>query len=235
MTTVRAWLLVGVGFLAAACGDDGAPRSADAGAADAAGGPDAGPSDAGPDDAGPTDIGRADAGLADAAATDLGPRDAGSARATTYYVVRHTERDPGRDPPINAEGRARAERLADALARAGVDEIVTTQFIRGQQSGEPLADRTGAPITVAPIEPTAWSAFGTAVGTWQREREVPGRTYVLIGHSSGYNTSLLRALGAPGRDTLAERYQDLVVLIREPEGDVRLAVLQYGGPSSLDP
>lgn len=165
---------------------------------------------------------------------DAGPPPEGG-RPTVYYVIRHTERDPGLDPPINAEGQIRADALADALDLAGVDEIVTTQFIRGQQSGQPLSSRTGAPITVAPITMTTWPDFGTEVAAWQRAREVQGRTYLLIGHSGGYNTALLTGLGAPSAGILAERYQDMVILVRETTGEVRLSRLQYGGESSLDP
>ena len=57
----------------------------------------------------------------------------------------------------------------------------------------------------------------------------------MIGHSGGYNTTLLEGLGAPPIGPLAERYQDLVILMRESDGSVRLSILQYGGTSSLDP
>lgn len=156
-------------------------------------------------------------------------------RGTTYYVVRHAERDPGDDPPLNAEGTGRAERLADALESAGVDEIITTTFVRGQETGQPLSARTGAPIVVAPFEPTAWPQLATQVAQWQVDREVTGGTYLMIGHSGGYNTTLLGELGATVPGPLAERYQDLVMLIREQDGTARISLLQYGGTSSLDP
>lgn len=158
-----------------------------------------------------------------------------AARPTVYYVIRHAERDPGVDPPLNDEGVARAQALANALELAGVDEIVATEFIRTQQTGQPLSDRTSASIAVAPFEMSSWTDFAEEVATWQREREVAGTTYLMIGHSSGYNTTLLRGLGAPPIGTLAEQYQDLVILMRESDGSVRLSILQYGGPSSLDP
>lgn len=201
-----------------ACGDDPGPGGSDAGApADLAAPLDAGASP----DAGP------------APAPDAGVQDGGA--RTVYFVIRHTERNPGVDPPINAEGEGRAVRLADALEGAGIDEIITTSFIRGQQSGQPLADRRGLEITVAPVEPASWPIFGEEVAAWQRAREQPGRTYLLIGHAGGYNSALLRGLGADFDGTRAERYQDLAVLIREPDGAVHAAFLQYGGPSSLDP
>ncbi|MEM7434953.1 MAG: histidine phosphatase family protein [Myxococcota bacterium] len=156
-------------------------------------------------------------------------------QTTTYYVVRHAERNLGEDPPINEEGEVRAERLADALDQAGIDEIVATLFVRTQQTGEPLAERTDIPISVAPPEMATWPEFATEVAAWQLDREVAGTTYLMIGHSSGYNTTLLQALGAPVNDeVLAEAYQDIVILSREPDGTVKLSTLQYGGPSSLD-
>ncbi|MFT5356752.1 MAG: phosphohistidine phosphatase SixA [Polyangiales bacterium] len=156
--------------------------------------------------------------------------------ATTYYIVRHTERNPGQDPPINAEGETRAEAIADRLEGAGVDEIIATMFIRGQQSGQPLADRLGQSITVAPFTMTDWSSFAGEVSGWQRAREVAGSTYLMVGHAGGYNSTLLRGLGAeevPARN--GERYEDLVILIRELDGTVRVSAETYGGASSLDP
>lgn len=154
---------------------------------------------------------------------------------TTYYVVRHAERNLGEDPPLNEEGVIRAERLADSLEFAGIDEIVTTRFIRGQQTGEPLATRTDVPIIVAPAEFSSWPEFAADVSAWQLDREVAGRTYLMIGHSSEYNTTLLQALGAPDTgEALGEAYQDIVILVRQVDGSVRLSTLQYGGRSSLD-
>lgn len=159
-----------------------------------------------------------------------------SGEATTYYVVRHTERDPGLDPPINAEGEVRAVALADRLEDAGIDEIVTTEFIRGQQSGQPLADRLGQTITVAPFTMDAsWTDFATAVGGWQRDREIAGQTTLMIGHSGGYNTTLLNRLGADLSTATGERYEELVILVREPDGTVSVTVETYGGEISLDP
>ncbi len=39
---------------------------------------------------------------------------------TTIIMVRHAERDVGNDPPLNIEGLARAQKLADVLGQNGV-------------------------------------------------------------------------------------------------------------------
>lgn len=154
-------------------------------------------------------------------------------RSTVYYVIRHAERDPGDDPPINTEGMQRAQRLVGALGRAGIEEIVVTSYQRTGQTAAPLSAQTRAPVTTAPIARTGWPDMGRQVGAWQRMRERPGSTTLMVGHSGGYNVALLQALGAQGL-SLSERYQDLVVLVREPDGTVRTSVLEYGGRSSLD-
>jgi protein-L-isoaspartate O-methyltransferase len=91
-------------------------------------------------------------------------------------------------------------------------------------------------ITVAPFTMDAsWTDFAEAVGGWQRDREVAGSTTLMIGHSGGYNTTLLRRLGADVATATGERYEELVILVRQPDGTVSVSVESYGGESSLDP
>lgn len=178
-----------------------------------------------------------DAALPDAVtpdAPDASAPDASSdGQPSIYYVVRHAERDPGDDPPINEEGERRAAQLAVLLADRGVDEIVVTYFLRNRQSAAPLAEQTGAPVVEAPPRMTGpWADFGAAVAAWQLARERPGTTTVMIGHSGGYNNQLLRALGV--EDTIRERYQDLVIVTRRVGQPTTWEISEYGGPSSLD-
>jgi broad specificity phosphatase PhoE len=68
-------------------------------------------------------------------------------------AVRHAERADGgvppagmaapADPDLSAEGRARADRLAEMLAHAGITRIVVSEFRRTQQTAAPLAARLG--------------------------------------------------------------------------------------------
>lgn len=63
------------------------------------------------------------------------------------YVVRHckAEGQPV-EAPLTAVGRQQADALADRLASAGVGRIVSSPFLRAQQSIEPLARRLGLPV-----------------------------------------------------------------------------------------
>jgi len=67
---------------------------------------------------------------------------------TTIIIVRHAERDEGYDPPLNETGLLRAQALADELEDAGVTAIFYPDFIRNQQTAEPLAERVNPTIHV---------------------------------------------------------------------------------------
>lgn len=68
---------------------------------------------------------------------------AGAAR--TVILVRHAEKASGTiaDVPISQAGRCRAEGIARILADSGVKQIYATEFIRAQQTAEPLAKKLG--------------------------------------------------------------------------------------------
>lgn len=63
------------------------------------------------------------------------------------YLVRHC-RAAGQSPdvPLTHEGFAQAERLADFLAPVGVEQIVSSPYVRAVQSVTPLARRLGLPL-----------------------------------------------------------------------------------------
>ena len=84
---------------------------------------------------------------------------AGASAQKLVFLVRHAERadagaTPQTDPPLSAAGQARAQKLAALLADAGITSIVTTEFVRTQQTAERLATRLGVtPETVAADNP----------------------------------------------------------------------------------
>ena len=65
----------------------------------------------------------------------------------TLYVVRHGQaigQEP--DAPLVAEGRLRAELLADLLEDRGIDRIVSSPYTRAVDTIGPLARRLGLPV-----------------------------------------------------------------------------------------
>lgn len=63
------------------------------------------------------------------------------ASVSHFIFVRHCEKDTaGQDPPLTAEGQARAKALADALQNERIDAIYATPFKRTQMTVQPLAE-----------------------------------------------------------------------------------------------
>ena len=73
---------------------------------------------------------------------------------TTFVIVRHAEKvaDDSRDPALTAEGRARAQRLATALATAPLVAVYATGFQRTQQTAAPTAQAHALPVTTYDAE-----------------------------------------------------------------------------------
>lgn len=79
-----------------------------------------------------------------------------SQATTTILLVRHADTSPApgeSDPGLNANGLARAERLAQFISDidvdASVDAIYASEFRRTQQTAAPLARRLGIEVGIA--------------------------------------------------------------------------------------
>jgi phosphohistidine phosphatase SixA len=144
-----------------------------------------------------------------------------AAPVTTVILVRHAEKvDDSRDPALNALGLQRAEALAAALADAGVDVVMTTQFQRTRDTAAPLAAQLGIAPTV--IES---AGAGHAADVAARVREHPGCTVVVVGHSNTI-PAIIAALGGPELTIEDDEYFHLFVLHLSDDG-VRLIRSRY--------
>ena len=69
--------------------------------------------------------------------------------STTVLVLRHAEKASGGvDPPLSSQGQMRAQELVQVAGEAGVTAIYATQFIRTQQTAQPLADHLNLNVNV---------------------------------------------------------------------------------------
>jgi phosphohistidine phosphatase SixA len=96
--------------------------------------------------------------------------------AQTLFVVRHAERTGDPDPPLNAQGRTRAKRLATVLGDTGVTRIFVSDTLRARQTAEPLALRTGVKISIVP------QAQPQELLRMVREAASPGAVILVVGH-----------------------------------------------------
>ncbi len=83
----------------------------------------------------------------------------GTAGSTTVIVIRHAEKDlsgGAADPPLTAQGSARAALLARMFGSAAgpgrIDAIYVSPALRNRLTAAPLAERLGISETVAPAD-----------------------------------------------------------------------------------
>ena len=131
------------------------------------------------------------------------------------FVVRHAERADGgaaapmmgtpADPALSAIGEARAAKLADMLANAGIGAIFSTQYKRTQDTVKPLAARLGVAVTTVPAAQTAQLVAAL-------RGKHAGDIVLVVGHSNTV-PDVIKALGGPDVKIPESDYGDLFVLV----------------------
>ncbi len=77
--------------------------------------------------------------LLSACVTETKTEMADDAPVTTVYLVRHAEKEAGKDPALTPAGTARAERLAALLKNENVVKVYSTNTRRTRETAEPVA------------------------------------------------------------------------------------------------
>ncbi len=98
--------------------------------------------------------------------------------AATYLLVRHAEKDVrvASDPPLTADGQARAERLVTLLAGTPLDAIYSSPTRRTRQTAASVAHAKG--LDIVDYDPRDADAFAKRLRS-----EHPTGTVLVIGHS----------------------------------------------------
>jgi broad specificity phosphatase PhoE len=153
----------------------------------------------------------------------------GSVQAQTLVLVRHAEKAalPAADPPLTAEGRARAEALVGVLRHARISSILTSQFVRTRETAAPLAAQAGVAVQQASTAGGMVQHIATLVA--MARRAPPESTVVVVGHSNTL-PELARALGHPA-PAIGDCEYDGLMVIRLGAAAPSVVVARYGEPS----
>ena len=147
--------------------------------------------------------------------------DPAAVEAQTIFVVRHAERTGEPDPPLNADGKRRAEALSRLLADAGVYNFYTSEAIRARQTAEPTARQANRTIEV--VEATAIAELVARV----RQTADPARPTLIVGHRATV-PRIVKALGGGEIPALrADEHDRLIVLTLLPGGAASVITLRY--------
>jgi broad specificity phosphatase PhoE len=96
---------------------------------------------------------------------------------STFILVRHAEKDYGRDPILIEKGIERAERLKEILKNTSLDAVYSTKTKRTQQTAEPTAEEKNLNII-------SYSAAELQEFSKNLRRLYKGKTVLVVGHSN---------------------------------------------------
>ena len=101
------------------------------------------------------------------------------AQTTTYYLIRHAEKDrtdaTNQNPNLNEDGLKRADKWATYFKNIPLDAVYSTNYNRTQQTAKPTAaDKNLIVLSYNPRELYS-SDF---------QKETHGKTVLIVGHSN---------------------------------------------------
>jgi broad specificity phosphatase PhoE len=142
------------------------------------------------------------------------------AQAATLFVLRHGEDlDEGRDPVLTEAGRERAEYLAEMLADAGIEYVLSSDYHRTRDTVAFLAERLALPVEI--YDPRDLPQL---VAELERR---DGRGLV-VGHSNTTPDLVERLGGEPGEPIDEMEFDRLYIVDTEFDGDALTIRLRYG-------
>jgi broad specificity phosphatase PhoE len=154
------------------------------------------------------------------------------ASARQVYLVRHTEREwEGEDPPLTAQGVARAQALSATLRDAGISAIITTQWKRTRDTVAPLAAILKIAPEVVPVYEGKAAENARAVADAVRRRK--DEIVLVVGHITV--TGVLAALGGPTLPTICDNVFSDLFQYTPGLGEHGLVHLHYGAAEEISP
>lgn len=152
-----------------------------------------------------------------------------SLQAQTIFVARHAERTGEPDPPLNEDGRRRADALSRLLADAGVHFFYASDTVRARQTAEPAARRAQRPVEIVPQ-----ADFDGLIARVRQTADV-SRATLVVGHRATV-PRIVKALGGGDIAALKSAEHDrLIILTLLPGGGASVVTLRYGTGGTADP
>src|ERR1700733_13390522 len=112
---------------------------------------------------------------------------------------------PDVNPPLSVSGHLRAQHLASILHDAGVQAIVVTEYLRTQQTGQPLA-------TALSLAETPFAAADTAGLVAWLARDHAADVVLVVAHSNTM-PAIVAAYGGPPVTIRDDEYDNLFVIV----------------------
>jgi len=153
---------------------------------------------------------------------------AGFSNTTTIYLVRHAEKETGRDPVLTTTGMQRAQDLYNVLKKKGISRIYATPYKRTQMTGDSLSQKLHIDTAIYAADTTGADLLKKIISN-----NDAGKTILVIGHSNTV-PALIRHLGVSDFDIkeLPETTFDSLFLVTYKKGKPAVKRMQYGAVSA---
>ena len=147
---------------------------------------------------------------------------------TKIYIVRHAEKESGKDPVLTAAGNARAGDLMRALKNESIQKIYVSRTRRSQMTGDSMRIQLG----IDTVHYTADTLCDNLVAAIMEHRDF-GKTILVIGHSNTI-PKIIRKLGVldyPQADLPDNEFDNLFLVTYKKEKAI-VKKTKYGASSS---
>jgi broad specificity phosphatase PhoE len=143
---------------------------------------------------------------------------------TTVILVRHAEKnvEPGNNnPSLSPAGQARAQELTHVLSSMGISAIYATQYLRTQQTAQPIANQLGLPVNQ--IDSGNTTELIRRIRSNHR-----GAVVFVVGHNNTVPAAIA-GLGGGNLPMIPEtEYDNLFVVTVSRFGKAKVVKLKYG-------
>ena len=142
--------------------------------------------------------------------------------ATTVLLVRHAEKESlSGDSPLSDEGQVRAQALAHVAGDSGIAAIYATEYLRTQQTAQPLAGGLDLPVQQVKVDNMAGLVD-------QILSNHAGQIVLVVGHSDTV-PAIIKELGGGSTPPITQDEYDNLYLVTIYAPDKATVVhLNYG-------
>lgn len=147
---------------------------------------------------------------------------------TKVFIVRHAEKESGKDPVLTPAGNTRAGDLVKALKDEGVQKIYVSQYRRTQMTADSMRIQLG----IDTVHYAADTVCDNLINTIMEHRDF-GKTILIVAHSNTI-PYIIRKLGVsdfPHTDLPDGEFDNLFLVTYKKE-KAKLKVMKYGERSA---
>lgn len=146
---------------------------------------------------------------------------------TRIFIVRHAEKEMGKDPSLTSAGKKRAGNLLRVLQNENIQKIYVSQFRRTQQTADSLRIHLGIDTVHYPADTLCDKLIASIM-----EHGDFGKTILIVAHSNTI-PQIIRKLGVfdyPYGDIADQDYENLF-LVSYKKGKAELKKMRFGAAS----